>query len=201
MSKKIVYLYLNGDRQNPNTSAVQRHLARHIDEINRSFYVKTTLVTSKNLAEVKKRGVKKLPTLVCEGRFHLGAQEILLRLGPTTAKKEEPSVFNYHLKILDEGDDDDEDSPDKRQGYLMKKAAQLQKSREESLAALTKGRRQNRKKFGDSVSGNEDQRFLQAAGRDEEDLEDFEDRGDILLEDYYNKEADAFGRRHRNTRR
>lgn len=187
-----------------------RHVAKHIDELNRlGVYVETKVVEGRAAQEAKAMGIRNTPTLDFGGRKFVGADAITKVLTPPSRGVDRPPlnvanseeyIMNYQQRIIASGEEEEQEDFGMT---LQQKMAAFQKRRPEMLgvdpkAALSGGRKLPPPKQTQSSFSSDDD-FRSAAGLD--NLEptpasgyNAADDGLLLLEDYYNAEADRSGR-------
>jgi hypothetical protein len=195
-----------------STKYLVKHIGKHIDNLNKILIINIIQVTKSNLSEVKAMGVTRTPTLVYNKKLYVTLEKIIRILTPPQNAKEtygpgiedpEDLIRRYHSGVIDSDDSPgDGDEKELRQDDIMRKMAAFQKRRPQmegvpEKARLRGGRkvvaRHKKDKF------NSDDAFRKESGVDEaEETPGFghhEYDGPSMLEDYYNREADNFGRK------
>lgn len=208
--KPTVEIYVNPKAK--STDVLTDFIAKHIDRINENLMVKIIRVTSKNVNLVKKRGIKRTPTLLYDNKPYESLEKIVRILTPPGDEGEHYGYGNttpddlthqYHESVLSTGDDDgSEDAPEKRAEVIRQRMAALQKRRPEMRGVdKTRSVKGGRKVIATSKRSayDTDDDFRRASGVDDVDetpIKKFmEEDGESILEDYYNDEADKFGRK------
>lgn len=213
--------------ESDTTEQLLDFLAEHIDQINVQFRVKMIKVSRKHqkgLALAKKFGVTKTPSCirryekngktVVESFVHI--RNIIRFLLPRVSTKDhyglgntssDDMIHKFQDKIIATGDESEDDSMDdnNRRKSLQARMSEFQ-SKRSKMAGVDK---ENRVKGGRPISDKKikrtkfdnDDDFLKRVDNVEStpvvNYENEQD-GDMMLEDYYNKEADSFGRKHKN---
>jgi hypothetical protein len=214
-TKPVLYLYIKQDAK--TTKILLNFIGKHIDAINKKFVIKSTMVTSKNAAEVKSKGVSRTPTLIVGKQKYETLEKIVKVITPATERKEgfgfstrspEELTQSYLDGVLNSKDDDD----DPVSGFdedFRRKMANFQKRRPAmegvEKSSMLKGGRKITAKKKVPQSFSDDSEFQEFAGVNNlentpSDKYFSETDGDALLEEYYNKLADEGGRKPNNKR-
>lgn len=215
MNKKeepIAIIYVNPTAD--STKILNDFLAKHINQLNMFFYVKRINVTSKNVKEVRRRGIDNTPTLVYNNRKFVSLENIIKVLTPPADQKDHYGYGNTNpddlieqnrKEIIDDGDDDnDDDNLDNRDTVIRQKMAALQKLRPEmndvdKKSKISGGRKikpiKNAKQNYDT-----DDEFRKASNVDnitETPTKRYmtEEDGDLILEEYFLNEAMMNGKK------
>lgn len=209
-----------------STEQLLDFLAEHIDQINIQFRVKIIKVSKKhqkNLALAKKLNIEKTPTCVyrydkngkVEEKHFVHIRNIIRFLLPRVATKDhygfgntspDDLVHKFQDKVLAAGEESSEDSEELNSKNLQARMNDFQSKRTKMVGVDSKhkikgGRPISENKVKVNKSFKNDDDFLKRMDNIQttpvENYETDQD-GDAMLEDYYNKEADAFGRKHKN---
>jgi hypothetical protein len=202
-----------------STEYLVNHVGKYIDLINKSFILEFINVTEKNAADVRRRGITKTPTLVHNGKHYVTFQKIVEMLTPPSRTKErfgvdatspEELASKYMSSVINSGDDESPDNPENREDDIRRKMAAFQKRRPEMKGVGEKQHLRGGRKIkpGKNVgaSFNDDETFLDRSGRAQQEMTPTkrymdELSGEAILEDYFNAEADAHGRKQLKTYR
>lgn len=212
MGKPTVIIYVQNEAK--STQILTAFIGKHIDRINHYLTVRIIKVTAKNSRIVKANGIERTPTLVYNNRKFVTLEKIIALLTPPELNKDnygygntssDDLVQSYQDNIINAGDDDDDPAdPDVRTKVIQQKMAALQKRRPEMNGVDTdrklKGGRKVTSRPGGRKEFKDDEEFYKASRVD--NIEDTptknymdESDGALILEEYYNSEADAAGRK------
>lgn len=196
----------------PTTIALTKHIGKYIDELTKVLTLDIVQVTSKNITSVKAAGVTRTPTLLHNKKLYTDIEKIVRMLTPSKQAKEqyglaggcpEDLTYRYMCSIIDAGEEEDEDPRIARDEDIRRKMSAFQKKRPEMKGVgqdrMLKGGRKVVAKQVKSTFKN-DSEFRQTAGLDSEKQTPVgeymgDEDGSLLLEEYYNQEADLFGRK------
>jgi hypothetical protein len=212
MNKPIAVLYINPTAK--STELLDSFLAKYIDKINQHLYIKKIKVSSKNIDEVKSRGIIQTPTLVYNQRQIISVEKIIKFLTPPSDSKEQfrsgvsnpdDLIHQYQDTLMQQEDvDDDPGDAINRDAEIRQKMAALQKRRPEMdgvdrKAKLDGGRKVKATQPVKSKFDNDDD-FRSAARVDnitETPMKKYMDDEDgaMILEEYYLSEANASGKK------
>jgi hypothetical protein len=221
MKKIKVVVYIKKDAA--STKALTNFIAKNIDEISRTVIIDLKPVTAKNVEEIKRLGIDRTPTLVYGGKKYISLERIVKILTPkrntsaggregygADASNPDELIHKYQDGVINTGDNDYEDDPRvTREDEIRRKMASFQKRRPqmsgmEGSDRYLKGGRKIVNKRSNKGRFDDDDDFRRATGVD--DQEDTpqnkyldETDGNLILEDYYNHEADLQGRK-KNTK-
>ena len=216
MSKPYVQIYVNPTAR--STQYLLKFIGKHIDDINKQLMVKIVKINKTNIKVIKKKGITRTPTLVYGKKKYVSLEKIIKIITPPKSTKisygygntsAEDQIHSYQDRILNsEEDEPNESDPEVRESQIRSKMAAFQRRRPQMEGVdkrhkVTGGRKlkkvsRNKRPF------NDDDTFVKASRIDQ--IEDtplnryFEQTdGDLILEDYYNAEADIQGRKHKGT--
>lgn len=217
MSKPMVDVYLN--TKAPSTKVLTEHLAKYIDDLNQILLINFIYITDKNAPLVKKRGVRRTPTLKYGKRTYEGLEKIIRVLTPPKSGKEtygygntnpDEMLHEYQNEIIDNRADDEQEDQDDMNGdartqQIRSRIAAFQKRRPKMDGVGQKqkiaGGRKIKSKFNQKeyAGSSADDDFLKDSGVGSIDqtpteryVEDTD--GELILEDYYLNEAIANGK-------
>jgi hypothetical protein len=201
-----------------STKILSRYIAKNIDVINQYVFIELYKINKGNMAEVKKRGIKRTPTLVYGKKKIVSVERIMKILTPPSQRKDnfgygktsaDEFIQDFQMGILDdESDEEDEFDPDNREAEIRQKMSMMQKRRPEMRGVSKKQRlnggkklhKRSPKKDAFDRGGRGDDEFRNMAGVDnimETPTYGYmgEADGELLLEEYRNELADASGRK------
>jgi hypothetical protein len=217
MKKTKVTIFIKKDAK--STKILTEFIAKNIDELSKFLVIDLKQVTAKNAGEVKRLGVDRTPTLVYNGKRYVSLEKIIRILTPPKNAREtygldtgnpDELIHKYHNGVIHTRDDDEEDDPRiNRDDEIRRKMASFQKRRpqmmgmESSDRYLRGGRKITARKRGKNEFNNDDEFRREARVDEQEDTPHSryfsEEDGDLILENYYNHEADLQGRK-KNTK-
>jgi hypothetical protein len=197
-----------------STILLTKHIGKYIDRINKYLILDIVQVTEKNVTAIKKLGISRTPTLIHNRKQYVSLEKIVRILTPPDESKDQYGVdvgspdelvHKYHDSVINMNDDGEEDDPSvRREDEIRRKMAAFQKRRPEMQGVnedkyIRGGRKVVARQAARSKFANDDE--FRKASRVDDVVETptkkyiDEQDGDAILEDYYNMEADRFGRK------
>ena len=211
-----VMLFVSPDAD--TTKRLDKFLADNIDEINRYLYVRRIKVTSKNVAEIKRRGITETPTLVVKGKIISKLARVIQFLTPPDKARTnygygvtsaDDYVNQYQMSLISKPEDEDVDDtdandPERRREEIRQKMASMQKRRPEMREVPNQQKIGGGRKLKTTAPAQSkfetDDEFMVASRTDNIDETPIkrymeEADGDQILENYYLDEAFQAGKK------